>query len=98
MPLGATRRGARMNPQDQQAVIAHTRRWLAAVVIGLNLCPFARRVFEGEKIRYVVSDARDEAALLNDLTSELETLAAAPIETIETALLIHPRVFSDFLD
>jgi uncharacterized protein len=85
-----------MNPH--QPVIDATRRWLETMVIGLNLCPFARRVFEADRIHYAVSDARDEAALLSDLERELRTLAGAPITTIETTLLIHPHALTDFLD
>ncbi len=87
-----------MIPADKETIMAHTRRWIAEMVVGLNLCPFARRVFEGDKIRYVVSDTQDELALLDDLTNELRSLADAPIESIETTLLIHPRVLGDFLD
>jgi hypothetical protein len=83
---------------DKQAVIDATRRWIASVVIGLNLCPFARRVFEGEKVRYAVSDAADEPALLHDLAEALQALAAAPADDVETTLLIHPRALADFLD
>jgi hypothetical protein len=83
---------------DDTIIIAHTRRWIEAIVIGLNLCPFARRVFDGDKVRYVVSAAQDDAGLLKDLTDELQRLAAAPMSTIETTLLIHPQVFGDFLD
>jgi len=83
---------------DKQDIIGVTRRWIASVVIGLNLCPFARRVFQGEKIRYTVSDAGDEEALAEDLARELEALAAAPIESVETTLLIHPLVLGDFID
>jgi hypothetical protein len=83
---------------DKQAVIDATRRWVSAVVIGLNLCPFARRVFEGELIRYVVTGATDENSLLEDLTRELKTLAATPRSEVETTLLIHPAALADFLD
>jgi hypothetical protein len=83
---------------DEQAVIEATRRWIAEVVIGLELCPFARRVFEANRIRYVVSAAAAEPALLADLRAEIEALAAAPAERVETTLLIHPRVLGDFLD
>jgi len=48
---------------DEQSVIDGTRRWISSMVIGLNLCPFAQRVFKADKIRYVVSDAHDEAIL-----------------------------------
>jgi hypothetical protein len=82
---------------EKQAVIEATRRWISSVVIGLNLCPFARRVFQADRIRYAVTDAEDEEALRTDLAGELVALAAAPIETVETTLLIHPRVLGDFL-
>jgi hypothetical protein len=81
---------------DPEAVVERTRRWIAAVVIGLDLCPFARRVFDGGGIRYAVSAARDGVALLDNLTSELRTLAAEPITRVETTLLIHPHALVDF--
>jgi hypothetical protein len=83
---------------DEQGVIDATRRWVAAVVIGLNLCPFARRVFDASLIRYAVTAAADEGALLDVLSRELAALAAAPRAEVETTLLIHPRALADFLD
>lgn len=80
-----------------QTVIAETRRWIADVVIGLNLCPFARRVFDGGLIRFVVSDATLATELLSDLSRELQSLATTPVSEVETTLLIHPHVFTDFL-
>ena len=83
---------------EKQAVIDGTRRWISSMVIGLNLCPFAERVFQEDKIRYVVSDAQDEKALLKDLAGELKALVCSPIGSIETTLLIHPLAFENFLD
>ena len=83
---------------DHQAVIDRTRRWIADMVIGLNLCPFARRVFEADAIRYVVTDAADAPALYQALTDELRFLEAAPPGEVETTLLIHPHALPDFLD
>src|SRR5262245_13615518 len=79
-------------------VIAATQRWISTMVIGLNLCPFAERVFQANRIRYVVSGAATETALLDDLARELTFLALAPIVEVETTLLIHPQVLQDFLD
>ncbi len=93
-----SRPASRDRAMETQTVIDRTRRWIASVVIGLNLCPFAQRVFAADRIRYIVTDAADQAALLNDLTAELKALAAAPIATVETTLLIHPLVLRDFLD
>ena len=83
---------------DADDVIARTQRWVADVVIGLNLCPFARRVYDGGLIRYAVTAAADEAALQAALTDELHALHAAPPEQVETTLLIHPHALADFRD
>lgn len=90
-------RESEMDSMQKQKVIEVTRRWISAVVIGLDLCPFARRVFEAEKIRYVVSEARDRETLLTDLASEISLLTSSPITTVETTILIHPHVMGDFL-
>ncbi|HEX5638871.1 MAG TPA: DUF1415 domain-containing protein [Burkholderiaceae bacterium] len=79
------------------AIVA-TRHWLEQVVIGLNLCPFARGVHLKRQIRWVESPARDVDGLLADLVRELQLLAAADPEAVDTTLLIHPHVLNDFLD
>lgn len=79
-------------------IIAVTRNWLVKAVIGLNLCPFARAVYAGDRIRYVVSGATTAEALLEALAAELEVLAEADENKTETTLLIHPQVLGDFLE
>nr|WP_316644706.1 DUF1415 domain-containing protein [uncultured Roseateles sp.] len=79
-------------------VIADTRLWMEKAVIGLNLCPFAKSVHVNGRVRYVVSEATDEDALLQQLANELLFLQAAPPDKVETTLLIHPQVLTDFLD
>lgn len=79
-------------------VVATTRNWLEKAVIGLNLCPFARAVYAGDRIRYAVSNVTTPEALLEALAAELEVLAEADENKIETTLLIHPQVLGDFLD
>jgi len=78
--------------------IAATRHWLEQAVIGLNLCPFAKAVHLKQQIRWVESPARDAQGLLGDLVHELQFLAAADPEKVETTLLIHPHALNDFLD
>lgn len=87
-----------MNNVTPDAVIAATRLWLDKAVIGLNLCPFAKAVQIKQQIRYVVSKATSEEALLADLLHELQFLRDADPEEVETTLLIHPGVLTDFLD
>jgi hypothetical protein len=79
-----------------ETVIAATREWIEKAVIGLDLCPFTRPVYAGDRIRYCVSDAQSAQALLIDLKGELRVLQAADPQIVETTLLIHPRVLGDF--
>lgn len=78
--------------------IAVIRAWVEKAVIGLNLCPFAKAVHVKGQIRYEVSLAQTPDALLEVLIRELELLAQADPEKIDTTLLIHPHALTDFLD
>ena len=83
---------------NSEQVIQDTRDWVVKAVIGLNLCPFAKAVHVNERIRYVVSDATEPEQLLKDLARELLALNRADPDEIDTTLLIHPGVLTDFLD
>ena len=78
--------------------IAETQAWVRRAVVGLNLCPFAKAPFAKAQIRYVLSAAIDTDALLAQFVAELHALAAADPQRVETTLLIHPKVLTDFLD
>ena len=78
--------------------IEQTRHWLEQAVIGLNLCPFAKAVHTRGQIRWVESSASDVQGLMADLVHELQLLAAADPQAVDTTLLVHPQVLGDFLD
>jgi hypothetical protein len=84
-------------PAREEAV-ASTRAWIEQAVIGLNLCPFAKAVYARDQIRYAVSDAETTGVLRDDLAHELHALAQADPGVIDTTLLIHPNVLTDFDD
>lgn len=88
--------GCDLSGEDE--VIAATRQWLERAVIGLNLCPFAKAVHVKQQIRYVVSQATDTGTLLDELEAELRHIAAADPQQLDTTLLMHPQVLTDFLD
>ena len=67
-------------------------------MIGLNLCPFAKAASAKGQVRYAVSDVTSVAALLADVEAELRLLAATAADKVDTTLLIHPHVLTDFLD
>lgn len=83
---------------DARAVIADTRRWLERAVIGLNLCPFAKAVLTREQVRFVASTAATPEALALELAAELQRLADADPEQLDTTLIVHPLVLQDFED
>ena len=82
----------------ESEAIEATRRWLERAVIGLNLCPFAKAVHARGQIRWVLSEATTPQALLETLGEELLLLRDTPAEDVDTTLLVHPRVLTDFLD
>jgi len=87
-----------VEPMNHDQIIQDTRDWVVKAVIGLNLCPFAKAVHVNGRIRYVVSDAATPEALLQDLAHELLALNRADPDVVDTTLLIHPQVLTDFLD
>ena len=79
-------------------VIAVTTAWIENVVIGLNLCPFAKAIHVKQQLRYSVSFANNGEALLEEFKRELKKLVATRPDHIESTLLIHPNVLGDFQD
>jgi len=81
---------------DNQDVPASraTRAWIERVVVAKNLCPFAKRELEQDRVRFVTTQATDEEQLLHALHAELVLLDEQP--EVETTLLIHPDVLQDF--
>ena len=65
-------------------------------MVGLNLCPFAKRELVRNRVRFSVTEATTEEQLLVDLQAELELLDSE--EGVETTLLIHPGVLQDFYE
>jgi len=79
---------------DETKVIESIQCWLSELVIGQNLCPFAKREYDNGRVRFVVSKATDQQQLLQHLGEEI--LKLDEDASIETTLLIHPRVLQDF--
>jgi len=85
-------------PTGSAHAIEQTRAWLQHAVIGLNLCPFAKAVVVKEQVRVVVSEAAEWEGLRADLCSELELLAHASEDEIDTTLVVCTAALADFDD
>lgn len=78
--------------------LPHTRRWVEQMVIGLNLCPFAAKPHKLGRVRYVLEDSSDLRQLNDRLLYEARYLLATSPKTVETSLIVHPRLLTDFHD
>ncbi len=87
-----------LDPQSTDLIIHRTRLWVERVVVGLQLCPFAKPVLNKGLIRYVVCAEREQGLVTQCLDSELGLLRDSDPTVIETTLLILPGLDGDFLD
>jgi hypothetical protein len=81
---------------DTSLVIDASRCWVETVVVRHGLCPFASRVLNNNSLRFVVSEAVTNEALVDDLIEELLRLNHHSRDELETTLLIHPYVLTEF--
>jgi hypothetical protein len=77
-----------------QIIQTGTQAWLTSFIISYNICPFARREYENNRIRYAISHDIDIQACLEKLMIEVDYLDAHP-ET-ETTLLIFAKALTEF--
>ena len=81
---------------DQARIVADVKDWIESFVIAHNLCPFAAQPLRKNRVRFEVSQAQNEHDLLVCLAAEFRRLLDEP--GIETTLIIHPQVLTDFDD
>ncbi|WP_448518478.1 DUF1415 family protein [Rhodoflexus sp.] len=67
-----------------------TNRWLEQVIIGLNLCPFAKAPYVENKVRLAITDAANMRTLTDAFMAEIRYLDTNAAK--ETTLLIAPAV------
>jgi len=81
---------------DHSTIKKCVERWLQEVVIGLELCPFAKAPMNKKQIRFIVSHANSEEQLNDDLIKACQHLDLN--DDTETTLLICPYILKDFFD
>jgi hypothetical protein len=74
-----------------------TNYWLENIVIGLDLCPFARIPWEKGLIRTVLCEGSKEETHLEFFLSELEFLHENPASVVSTTIIVYPDADADFL-
>lgn len=75
-----------------------TASWIQTFVIGHNLCPFAARPFQEERIRYVLVEGTKLEQLVETTFTECLLLNEKESTEIETTIIVHPKLLEDFGD
>ncbi|NIB44572.1 DUF1415 domain-containing protein [Pseudomaricurvus alkylphenolicus] len=84
--------------ENTEQIAQQVQRWVEEVVVGLNLCPFARQPLAAQQVKIAVVEAAEDAAVLQAILDELSLLQQTPAQSLETTLLVVPRAFADFND
>ena len=75
-----------------------SQRWVEKVVVGLNLCPFAKPVLKANSLRYALTSEESQEQLAKFFLSELDTISQADEADIATTLVLMPKGLTDFYD
>ncbi len=84
---------------EHKSIIQQTQCWLDKVVIGHNICPFAKKERDANRIRFVVESSVQFETALEKLLRECEYLEQN--SNTETTLFILENMaekFNDYLD
>ncbi len=86
-------------PPEQAPVL--TQQWVEALVVGLNLCPFAAPEVRNDTIRYAVSHSDSLDGAVQDFLSELQRIQSSEETVLSTSLVSFTETavtFDSFLD
>ena len=80
----------------RQIIIEKSKTWVERFVIGLNLCPFAKRPFDKGLVRFEVCESEEMESQLVAFWKEIELLENTNQEEISNTILILPNGLEDF--
>lgn len=82
-----------MNTDEQHEVLA-TKEWLEDIIIGLNICPFAKKEFVNNTIHYHFSKTEQVKTALHEFIEQCRYLQAH--DELETTLIVYGSGFRGF--
>ncbi|MFG6666204.1 DUF1415 domain-containing protein [Halomonas sp. HNIBRBA4712] len=77
-----------------EAVIEHTLAWVREFIVEYDICPFAQRELDADRVRVQVVRSKKFEVTLEELAAELEWLTEH--EEVETTLIVLPTLFRSF--
>lgn len=80
-----------------ESTLSLTKYWLEKIVIGLDLCPFAKIPFEKGLVRVVACEDPEEDAQMLFFLEELEFLNQTSPMDVSTTVIVYSNGSDDFL-
>lgn len=90
-----------MNKKVEARIRENIKQWLENIVIGLNLCPFARQPWVRGQVSIEILSERGFDAVVEECLRQLHTLDRMAANELDSMLLVLPygfELFDDFLD
>jgi len=85
---------AMVKEMHEQNEILATKEWLSEIIIGLNICPFAKKEFVNNTIHYHLSKTEQVKTALHEFVEQCRYLQAN--DEIETTLIVYRDGFRGF--
>ena len=79
--------------EGEEIILSRIKAWASDMVVGLNLCPFAKGAMADGHIRYVVTYETDPQAVFDTFMKEAEILRDTGPREISTTILVAPQAF-----
>lgn len=81
---------------EHQNIESQVWQWLDDVVIGLNLCPFAKKPRSQQQIEIVISQRNSMLDIGEDFAAALASLHKTAAEKTDTTVFVIPNLLEDF--
>lgn len=88
-----TTHSLKSSPENAEAL---TQAWVDAMVVGMNLCPFAAPVVKQATIHYAIEMGDKDDAVIQAFLAELDRIQASEEDELATTLLVTPNALPDF--
>lgn len=88
-----TRHSFKYSPENAKAL---TEAWVDAMVVGMNLCPFAAPVVKQATIHYAIEMGEKDDAIIQAFLAELDRIQASEEDELATTLLVAPNALKEF--
>ncbi len=80
---------------DKKKCLTLIKNWLEEIIIGLNICPFAKEPYINQKIRFSVTQSKPNLNYFQEFLKELQYLNNHP--QMDTTLWILPNFLNDLI-